>query len=78
MYAPNNFNVPGSLTIKSDIPMDYSRGVLSNKWQIKREGEPKTNELWSGDKPTLHQGSYKILSQQTPNTVCNPGYRSYN
>ena len=69
MYAPSFYNLPGSLTLKSGMPMDYSRGVLSNKWQIKREGEPKSNELWSGDKPSLHQASYNILSQQVPNTV---------
>ena len=69
MYAPTFYHTPGSLSLKSNMPMDYSRGVMSNKWQIKREGEPKTNELWSGDKPSLHQATYSIVSQQVPNTV---------
>jgi hypothetical protein len=68
MYAPNIYNVRGTLTLKADVPMDYSRGVMSNKWQVKREGEPKTNELWSGKKPSLHQSTYKVVSQQIDNT----------
>ena len=27
-------NAAGSLTLKSNFPMEYSRGVLSNKWLI--------------------------------------------
>jgi hypothetical protein len=60
------YGAPGSLTLKSVFPMEYSRTVLTNKWHIKREGEPKDNELWSGDKPSLHRSTYKILAKQLP------------
>lgn len=60
-YSPNR---AGSLTLKSSLPMEYSRTVLSNKWYLKRENEPKDYDLWSGTKPNLHQSTYKILGKQ--------------
>lgn len=63
-YNPNR---AGSLTLKSSLPMEYSRTVLSNKWYLKRENEPRDNELWSGPKPNLHQSTYKILGKQLEN-----------
>lgn len=34
---------------------------------LKRENEPRDNELWSGPKPNLHQSTYKILGKQLEN-----------
>jgi len=31
---------------------------------LKRENEPRDYELWSGNKPNLHQSTYKILAKQ--------------
>jgi len=58
-----NANRAGSLTLKSAIPMEYSRSVLSNKWYLKRESEPRDFDLWSGPKPNLQQSTYKILGK---------------
>ncbi len=39
--------------------------VLTNlRRYLKRENEPRDYELWSGDKPNLHQSTYKILGKQ--------------
>lgn len=62
-----NPNRAGSLTLKSALPMEYSRTVLSNKWYLKRENEPRDFDLWSGPKPNLHQSTYKILAKQLDN-----------
>jgi hypothetical protein len=60
---------PGTLTLRTKFPMEYSRAVMSNKWYLKREAEPKDNELWTGDKPNLHQGTYKQISKDIPSDV---------
>jgi len=62
-----NPNRAGSLTLKSALPMEYSRSVLSNKWYLKRESEPRDFNLWSGNKPNLQQSTYKILAKQLDN-----------
>ena len=36
---------------------------------LKREGEPVDNPVWSGDKPSLHQASYKYLAQKVDTEV---------
>lgn len=69
MFPTTGFERAGTLSIKSSMPMDYSRGVLSNKWHLKREAEPRDFELWSGDKPNLHQSTYKILGKNIPSEV---------
>jgi hypothetical protein len=54
---------PGSLGLKSSLPMEYSRGVLTNQWNQKREAEPKDNELWSGPKPNMRQSTYNSIGK---------------
>lgn len=34
---------------------------------LKRESEPRDNNLWSGNKPNLQQSTYKILAKQLDN-----------
>lgn len=61
----------GSLTLKSQFPMDYGRGVLTKQWHQSREAEPMDHPLWSGDskKPNLHQSTYKQLSKDIKSDV---------
>lgn len=65
-YNPNR---AGSLTLKSTMPMEYGRTVLTNKWYLKRESEPRDYDLWSGNKPNLQQSTYKILGKQLDNDI---------
>ena len=60
---------PGTLTLRTTLPMEYSRAVMSNKWYLKREAEPKDNELWTGNKPNLHQATYKMIGKNIPSDV---------
>ena len=69
MFPISENNKAGSITLKSSFPMEYSRSVLSNKWHLKRESEPRDRELWSGDRPNLQQSTYKILSKTLPDEV---------
>jgi hypothetical protein len=69
MTQPTLYNAPGSLTLKSDIKMEYSQPTMTNKWHIKTESYPHDYLLWSGDKPNLHQSTYKIVGQQLQDTV---------
>lgn len=64
-----NPNRAGSLTLKSALPMEYSRSTLSNKWYLKRENEPRDHDLWEGPKPNLHQSTYDILGKQLDNEI---------
>ncbi|RNA15264.1 hypothetical protein BpHYR1_012983 [Brachionus plicatilis] len=66
MFPSTGYDRAGSLSLKSSLPMDYGRAVLSNKWHLKREAEPVDFELWSGNKPNLHQSTYKMLSKNIP------------
>ncbi|CAF3564983.1 unnamed protein product [Rotaria socialis] len=45
MFTTPYREMPGSVTLKSRIPMEYSRAVLTNIWHQKREAEPKDNDL---------------------------------
>lgn len=36
---------------------------------LKRESEPKDRELWSGDKPNLHQATYKMIGKNIESDV---------
>lgn len=72
MLPSTGYDRAGSLSLKASFPMEYSRGILSNKWHQKREAEPRDHELWStkGSKPTLHQSTYNHLQQNIPSTAC--------
>ncbi len=36
---------------------------------LKREAEPRDHELWSGNKPSLHQSTYDNLQKDIPSNV---------
>ena len=69
MFPQTGYEKPGSITLQTNLPMDYSRDVLSNKWHQKREAEPRDYELWSGNKPNLHQSTYVQLQKNIPSDV---------
>ena len=69
MFPQTGYEKPGSISLQTNLPMDYSRGVLSNKWHQKREAEPRDHELWSGNRPNLHQSTYIQLQKNVQSDV---------
>lgn len=47
---------------------DFIIHLCKNRY-LKREAEPKDNELWSGNKPNLQQSTYKILGKNLKDDV---------
>ena len=70
--------MPGSVTLKSSFPMEYSRAVLTNIWFVrrstrsssfdvssrhqKREAEPKENDLNKLPVRNMHISTYKHVA----------------
>ncbi|CAF0733396.1 unnamed protein product [Didymodactylos carnosus] len=58
---------PGSLTLKTKIPMEYSRAVLTNIWHEKRQAEPKDCDLNTLPRRNMQIATYKRLQNTTSN-----------
>ncbi|CAF1203875.1 unnamed protein product [Rotaria sp. Silwood1] len=62
---------PGSVTLKSNVPMEYSRAVLTNIWHQKREAEPKDNDLNTLPVRNMHISTYKHIASDEQATLPN-------
>ncbi|CAF1134053.1 unnamed protein product [Adineta ricciae] len=63
---------PGSITLQSTVPMEYSRAVLTNIWHQKREAEPKDNDINALPIRNMHISTYKQLATDGETKLPNP------
>ncbi|CAF3137159.1 unnamed protein product [Rotaria socialis] len=71
MFTTPYREMPGSVTLKSRIPMEYSRAVLTNIWHQKREAEPKDNDLNTLPVRNMHIATYNHIAADVQTTIPN-------